>query len=73
MEDLTETHQFPQKPEEPVESDCCGTGCIPCVFDIYESELRLWSSQCAEIQRRGRGGNSAKTDCTEKVRDYSEM
>lgn len=27
------------KPEEPSKEDCCGNGCSPCVFDIYETRL----------------------------------
>ena len=33
---------LPEKPEEPLQSDCCGTGCTPCVFDIYQGELERW-------------------------------
>lgn len=27
--------------EKPLPEDCCGQGCNPCVFDIYEKELQL--------------------------------
>ncbi len=26
-------------PRKPEPHECCGTGCIPCVMDIYEEEL----------------------------------
>ncbi|XP_059093202.1 NADH-cytochrome b5 reductase-like [Tigriopus californicus] len=39
-------------PDKPLDSDCCGQGCQPCVFDIYEQNLRIW--QTRQIQ----GGNS---------------
>ena len=42
--------KFPPKPEEPLQSDCCGTGCTPCVFDIYDQELRLWEKECKKIR-----------------------
>jgi hypothetical protein len=29
----------PPCPSEPDASDCCGEGCVPCVFDIYEQAL----------------------------------
>ncbi len=29
----------PQPPRKPEPYECCGTGCIPCVMDIYEEEL----------------------------------
>ena len=34
---------LPEPPEEPLPSDCCGTGCIPCVLDIYHEEFQEWS------------------------------
>ena len=33
---------LPEPPEEPLQSDCCGTGCTPCVFDVYQEELEKW-------------------------------
>jgi len=29
----------PSPPRKPEPHECCGTGCIPCVMDIYEEEL----------------------------------
>lgn len=31
-----------QKPIEPSKEDCCNSGCNPCIFDIYEKQLRLY-------------------------------
>ena len=33
---------LPEKPEKPLPSDCCGSGCIPCVMDIYEEDMAQW-------------------------------
>lgn len=33
---------LPEPPDEPLPSDCCGTGCTPCVMDIYQEELAAW-------------------------------
>ena len=41
--------EFPPKPEEPLESDCCGCGCSVCVFDIYQRDLAAWEAECKEI------------------------
>ena len=30
---------LPESPVKPLDSDCCGTGCVPCVFDIYDEEM----------------------------------
>jgi len=29
----------PVPPRKPDPQECCGTGCIPCVMDLYEEEL----------------------------------
>lgn len=29
-------------PERPSESDCCGSGCVPCVMDVYDEEYARW-------------------------------
>ena len=41
---------LPEPPEKPLDSDCCGTGCIPCVFDIYEEEVKKWNVECFKIK-----------------------
>jgi cytochrome-b5 reductase len=47
-----QTHvNLPMKPEEPLASDCCGSGCTPCVFDIYEEDLRKWEQSCKDLTR----------------------
>ena len=44
--------EFPPKPQEPSASDCCGTGCVPCVYDIYKQDLKLWKRECGCIKQR---------------------
>jgi hypothetical protein len=34
--------RIPVKPNEPSIDECCGTGCRPCVFDIYENKLERY-------------------------------
>ena len=41
---------LPAEPEEPLASDCCGTGCTPCVFDLYGEELKAWEEECKHIK-----------------------
>lgn len=35
-------HIYDPPPEPPSETDCCGTGCVPCVLDIYDEEYSRW-------------------------------
>ena len=34
--------ELPDRPQSPSPGDCCGSGCNPCVLDIYKQELRIW-------------------------------
>ncbi|XP_069794161.1 NADH-cytochrome b5 reductase-like isoform X2 [Narcine bancroftii] len=36
------------RPHEPLPAQCCGSGCNPCVFDIYERELKKWKQARAK-------------------------
>ncbi|XP_049865799.1 NADH-cytochrome b5 reductase-like [Pectinophora gossypiella] len=31
-----------KQPIEPTKEDCCNSGCNPCVFDVYEQQLKLY-------------------------------
>ena len=39
--------EFPEPPTKPLDSECCGNGCSPCVFDIYDGEMVRWQKFCA--------------------------
>lgn len=38
----------PQPPEAPLPSDCCDSGCDPCVYDLYNDELQLYRERLAQ-------------------------
>ena len=44
------SHTLPPRPQEPLPSDCCGQGCTPCVYDIYDQEVALWEAECQRIR-----------------------
>ncbi|MFA5591304.1 MAG: oxidoreductase-like domain-containing protein [Lysobacteraceae bacterium] len=37
----------PLPPEPPLPSDCCDSGCCPCVHDIYSEDLQYYREQLA--------------------------
>ena len=46
----------PLPPREPQLEDCCGTGCVVCVFDVYQTALenyelalRAWEARHPEL------------------------
>lgn len=42
----------PLPPKEPELEDCCGTGCVNCVFDMVEIALENYERQLAEWEAR---------------------
>jgi hypothetical protein len=42
----------PQAPPEPDLDACCGQGCAPCVFDLYEAALGRYRSELQAWQER---------------------
>ncbi|MFL6708458.1 MAG: oxidoreductase-like domain-containing protein [Massilia sp.] len=42
----------PQAPVEPQLEDCCGSGCVVCVFDAYEMARERYAAQLAAWQAR---------------------
>ncbi|XP_026521694.1 NADH-cytochrome b5 reductase-like [Notechis scutatus] len=36
------------KPKEPLSSQCCGSGCKPCIYDIYQEDLKKWEEAKAK-------------------------
>ena len=41
-------------PSKPLESECCGNGCTPCIFDWYEQKLVTWAKSTAAQWPEGR-------------------
>lgn len=39
----------PEAPRPPDPSDCCGGGCLRCVFDVYDEQLADWREACARF------------------------
>jgi hypothetical protein len=48
----------PVRPTEPDAADCCGEGCVRCVYDVYEEALERYEVALAAWRtRHSRGGN----------------
>ena len=56
---------LPPRPTAPLPSDCCGTGCCPCVHDIYQEDLEEWKKTCKKI-KRGHSCDSSSVDVISK-------
>ncbi|HET8764940.1 MAG TPA: oxidoreductase-like domain-containing protein [Rhodanobacter sp.] len=45
----------PVPPPEPDPADCCGEGCVPCVYDRYDEEVERYKADLAAWQARHPG------------------
>jgi hypothetical protein len=55
----------PTPPRKPEPHECCGTGCIPCVMDLYEEELWQYEKdlaawECARIPATAPSSNQER-------------
>lgn len=41
---MTDTTRDP-RPLRPDPSECCGSGCNPCILEVYEDELADWEER----------------------------
>jgi hypothetical protein len=49
----------PVRPVEPDAGDCCGEGCVPCIFDLYEEALERYKVELAAwLVRHPEAGDS---------------
>ncbi len=58
--------ELPPKPRKPDLDECCGSGCDPCVFDVYHDAVDAWKRACREIEAR------AKADAEASARASAE-
>ncbi|WP_426689658.1 oxidoreductase-like domain-containing protein [Rhodanobacter ginsengiterrae] len=42
----------PVRPSEPDAADCCGEGCVRCVYDVYEEALERYETASAAWRLR---------------------
>lgn len=61
---------LPPKPKAPQPSDCCGSGCCPCVHDIYEQDLKAWRQRCDLIRS---GTQEEQTDAAIQPHKWTEF
>ncbi|EDO28600.1 predicted protein [Nematostella vectensis] len=63
--------RLPAPPEKPLPTDCCGTGCTPCVFDIYDEDVKRWEKECQTVQCCAsvqKASSSESVICTSKYK-----
>lgn len=46
--------RLPPKPEPPDPAECCGSGCDPCILELYDDELDRWEARVERIRAQWR-------------------
>ncbi|HWP18379.1 MAG TPA: oxidoreductase-like domain-containing protein [Burkholderiaceae bacterium] len=54
----------PGEPEPPAEGACCGSGCDPCVWDLYAEERARWMDAMRAWQARQEAHDRETSTCT---------
>ncbi|XP_057567836.1 NADH-cytochrome b5 reductase-like isoform X2 [Hippopotamus amphibius kiboko] len=65
-EDDDEEAWLQLRPVEPLPSQCCGSGCSPCVFDLYQRDLARWEAARASKDRSLLSGEETQS-CPSKL------
>ena len=42
--------RLPPKPEPPDPAECCGSGCEPCILELYDDELERWEERVQHLR-----------------------
>lgn len=46
------TDPQPPPPLEPDAADCCGEGCVRCIYDLYDEALQCYRAELAAWRQR---------------------
>ena len=48
---VSDNQEIPAPPKRPDANECCGGGCVPCVYDYYYDRLERWEKEHGESYR----------------------
>ncbi|MDR8391599.1 oxidoreductase-like domain-containing protein [Aliifodinibius sp. S!AR15-10] len=54
-----------KEPEKPLPTDCCGSGCERCVYDIYVEQLKqykAWQKSQQQIKEEAGASDGIKSE-----------
>ncbi|XP_018419494.1 PREDICTED: NADH-cytochrome b5 reductase-like isoform X2 [Nanorana parkeri] len=75
MCDSGDTDWLSLRPVEPCPDQCCGGGCSPCVYDLYQAELELWEKAKErgdpQLLRRANTENPSVLLSSEDFREFT--
>lgn len=48
---MTQMLEKPPKPTPPLPEECCGGGCVPCIYDYYYEQLSKWEADVKAMEK----------------------
>lgn len=55
------------RPKTPLDEDCCGSGCTPCIFDVHKTLLKEWESRKTQNNVKVKTSNNLLSPLSYKV------
>ncbi|PSS36527.1 UPF0651 protein like [Actinidia chinensis var. chinensis] len=55
-----EAEKLPPPPEKPLPGDCCGSGCVRCVWDVYYEELEDYNKLVSESESKRKSDSGSE-------------
>jgi hypothetical protein len=49
---LDDINKLPKIPRKPSDSECCGSGCCPCIWDVYNRDLEKHQRAVDELSEK---------------------
>ncbi|WP_052100877.1 oxidoreductase-like domain-containing protein [Novilysobacter arseniciresistens] len=54
-DDITRLDPPPRPPEEPDPADCCGEGCVRCIYDVHDEAVERYRKALQAWRERNPG------------------
>ncbi|MEO8346190.1 MAG: oxidoreductase-like domain-containing protein [Betaproteobacteria bacterium] len=51
---------LPPRPEPPRPEDCCGSGCVRCIYTVYDDALMVWEREVERLVSKVPGSPRAR-------------
>jgi len=57
-------NKIPPPPEKPTSNECCGSGCVPCIYDYYYDAFDKWNEQYGKDWAKAKSTKTPKPSDT---------
>jgi hypothetical protein len=58
---------IPAPPEKPTPNECCGSGCVPCIYDYYYDAMEKWTQRYGKAYQEQKKEFYSEADHNDKA------